>query len=297
VNSLATFAFLAVAVVVVGSGLGRWRRTGLGAGDRLFVGGLVYALLAMRGGLNRVDMWHVATPMLPLILAFALPWRTPVVQTSGAARRLAAGLIAVMAATYLAGLAPHAQYLLSGLARGAIDAAAGRRFEGQVVTRAPTIEPERTSPDPAILALGAFLAGPEQADRPVVPYSTLWHLDKRAGFVKTTYPTDDFLLSDAMGDEVRGYLDAHPDALVLIREDEHARLLAATHGEDQPVRRVLEPTLMKRILTWLSTTEFVEAEAEQIQKARRWERTVGRYVIANYRVVKRFDAIVVMSRQ
>lgn len=296
VNSLVTFGLLVVAIAVVGRGLGRPRSTPLASGDLLLFGALVYALLALRGGLNRVDMWHLATPMLALVPAFLFPLPRQVFVVTAPVRRVALGLIAAMAVTYTVGMAPPAEYVLSGLARGARDVFTGRSFTGEAGTRAPSIEVERTEPVARFLDVGRYLAAPERRDRPVVAYSLLWFLDKRAGFVKSTYPTDDFLLDDAMGEDVRRYLEEHEDALVLMRDDVHERLLAGLRGEEIPVARVFRPTITKQILGWLSTTEYVQGEMEQVQKELRWERTVGRWVAERYRVVARFESILVLSR-
>ena len=296
-HSLAAFGLLAVAIVIVGCGLGRPRSVPFAAGDIVMVGALVYALLALRSGLNRADMWHLTAAMLGLFFAFLLPLPRRVCTVSPALQRAANVLIVVIAVTYLAGMAPAVHYVASGYVRGARDVLDGSRTPVTAVTRAPTIETERSEPSGAFLALGEYLAAPERRNRPVVPYSTLWWIDKRAGFRKTVYPTDDFLLSDEMGDDVRKYLQAHPDALVLIAADEHARLVARARGEPLPPGRPLFGTSpMKRVISRLSTIEYGAAEEEHLQKGRRWDRTVGAYLIAEYRVVNQFDTVLVLAR-
>jgi hypothetical protein len=296
-HSLATFALLAIAIVVVGCGLGGPWRVQFAAGDVVMVGGLVYALLALRSGLNRADMWHLTAAMLGLFFAFLLPLPRRVCTVSPALQRAANVLIIVIAVTYLVGMAPAVQYVVSGYLRGARDVFLGSRTIEMAVTRAPTIETERSEPSRALQALGEYLAARERRDRPVVPYSTLWWIDKRAGFRKTIYPTDDFLLSDEMGEDVREYLSAHPDSLVLIAADEHARLAARARSEPLPPGKPLFGTsLTKRIIGWLSTIEYGAAEDEHLQKGRRWDRTVGAYLIVEYRVVTQFDTVLVMAR-
>jgi hypothetical protein len=45
-----------------------------------------------------------------------------------------------------------------------------------------------------------------------------------------------------------------------------------------------------------STVEY-GAEEEHLQKGRRWDRTVGAYLIAEYRVVEQFETVPVMARE
>lgn len=295
-HSLAAFGTLAVALVIVGVGLGRSRTEPLESGDRLMFGGLVFAVVALRSGLNRADMWHLAAPVLPLILAFLLPWPARVFALSARMRQIAGTLIVVQMVTYGLGLLPPADYMLSGWLRGARDVVSGRALEHGVVMRQETIEPERSEPDTALLALGTYLAQPEQSEKPVVPYSTAWDIDKRAGFRKVTYPTDDFLLSDSMGEDVRRYLEARHDAIVVMRADQYERLLGAQRGEELRPGPLFQPSVTKRLLGWLSTTEYVEAEAEHLQKERRWARTVGWYLIRHFVIVRRFDQLLVLER-
>jgi hypothetical protein len=291
------FGLLSVALAVVGCGLGRSRGLQPDTGDRFMVGSLALALAAFPSGLNRADMWHIATPMLGLLLAFMLPLPRRVFTVPASLHRAAAVLIAAMTLTYLAGLGPPVQYVATGWIRGARDVVTARPRPAAGTSRAPTIEVERSEPDADLLALGAYLAAPERRERPVVPYSVLWFIDKRAGFRKVTYPSDDFLLSDAMGDEVREYLEMHPEALVIAREDQFERLSGDSPGELGHVRRLFDPTPMKSILAWLATIEYRESEAEHVQKERRWARTVGWYLAARYSVQERFGELLVLARR
>ena len=80
-HSLVTFAFLLLGFALAGPAL--VRRGALADGDRLLLGAAGYALLALRSGLNRADMWHLATVTMPLLLYFLLPNKTAVLSPRG----------------------------------------------------------------------------------------------------------------------------------------------------------------------------------------------------------------------
>ena len=302
VNSLFVFALLCLTIVVVGRGLGKRGLVQLSSGDYLLFAGLVYALIGLKSGLNRADMWHLAVPMLVLIFAFVFPLPRTLFTYSRNTGRLAMVLIIVVAATYFAGLAPSGSFYGMGLLQGLKDsvspASANVLELGEVVTRAPSIEIERSHPNPDILALGAYLAQPAQIDRPVVLYNRLWALDKRIGVYKSAYPTDDFLLSDESGHEVRAFLQENPYALVVLDLAEYDKLFGLSGLTDYAEsNRIYPATPTKRILGWLSSIHFTAAEIERVEKDKRWERTVGGYLAAEYSKIAGFGDFVVLARK
>ena len=268
-------------VVIVGRGLGRPNGKEISQGDLLLFGGLVYALLGMKSGLNRADMWHIASPMLILIFAYLLPLPTRLFSYSRGLRGLIVALILLIAGTYFIALAPSGSFYARGWFSGlqdTVESFAVGKEPVRGITRAPSVEIERTNPDKDILALGEYLADPSRVTRPVVLYGRVWSIDKRIGVFKTTYPTDDFLLSDEGGNDVAEYLREHGDAFVILDSDDYERLYSLRERQDV----LYEKTLMKRILAWTSTVHFTGANLEYEQKAKRWARTVGAYLIPNY---------------
>lgn len=294
VHSAATFAFLALGVVIAGRGLGRGRDVSLASGDRLFVAAVVWALIGLKSGLNRADMWHLAPPLQALVFAFLLPWPRRRVVVSRGERRAALALMGIMAVTYLAALAPSGSYLAQGWMGGARDGWSGESPPASpAVTRAPSLEIERTHPSPHILALGGFLAEPARHHRRVLLFGRLWGLDKQIGVTKSTYPTDDFLLSDDSGVALVNELRADPEMLVVIERDVWDALQAP--GETE-VALVYPPSATKRILAWLSTIHFSAAEVENRQKNLRWRRTVGVFLAAHCAETATFGDLVVLER-
>jgi hypothetical protein len=301
VNSLFVFALLCLTIVLVGRGLGKRGPAQVSSGDCLLFAGLVYALIGLKSGLNRADMWHLAVPMLVLIFAFVLPLPRTLFAYSKNTNYLSIGLISVIAVTYFAGLTPEGSFYGRGLLRGLRDSisppGANILDLEKVVTRAPTIEIERSHPDPDILALGEYLADPARAESPVVLYNRLWGLDKRIGVYKSGYPTDDFLLSDESGREVRTFLQEHEDALVVLSTAEYSKLWGLVDSTDyEESSRIYPKTPTKSVLGWLSTVHFTAAEIERVEKDKRWERTVGVYVASQYSKIADFGDFVVVAR-
>lgn len=300
VNSLATFGLLVLALVIVGRALGKKGDVQIGAGDLLLFGGLTYSLVALKSGLNRADMWHLASPMLILIFAFVLPLPKQLFAYARPASQLAVALILVMGFTYLAALSPSGSYYARGLLLGFRDTAMspGQAPTVMAQTRGLTIEPERSFPDPDVMGLGGYLADTERRERPVVLYAGVWGLDKRIGVYKQTYLTDDFLLSDQSGYAVRDFLQARPDAFIVMERQIYQSTFSTPDANIRPEPlRVYAETATKKVLSWLSTVHFNAVEIEHQEKLQRWDRTVGYYVRSHYHQVAEFGDLVVLEQK
>jgi hypothetical protein len=297
VNSLAAFAVLVLALFVLAPGLAVRSRVPATPGDRMLAGGAAYAIVAMKSGLNRADMWHIAAPLLPLILGLLLPWPRARFPIGPRAMKLANAAIAVFTLTYLLALLPTGSLMMKGLARGAADLASGRSVpDGErVALRSTSIEYERSEPRPDILATGALLATPELRDRPVFLYGNAWDMDKRLGVHRIGYPTDDFLLSDDAGLDVRALLEARPETLVVVRARPYRRLLEGLTRGDLAFETLLPDTPMSRFLSVVSTIHYEGAQLEYEQKERRWARTVGDWMVRRATKVAEQGDLVVLS--
>jgi hypothetical protein len=297
-NSLSLFALLTLACILVGRGLGKWGPTEISSGDRLFFGAVIYALLGLKSGLNRADMWHLASPMFPLVFALILPYPRNLFAFSKQVHKVALTLLAIMAVTYLAGLAPSGSYYASGLTRGFSDLiATGPPVQSQsVVTRGPSIELERSHPDPNVLRLASYLADKGRSDRAVVFYGVLWSMDKRVGVTKPTYPTDDFLMSEQMGYNVRDTV-RKTGAIVVMDDGSYERLFGDFRNSVDRASAFYEETPAKAILKWLSSAHFAAIELETLMKQQRWDKTVGPYLQSHYHKTATFGWYVVVERK
>lgn len=303
-NGLALFALLALAGTLVGSGLFRQRKVAVTAGDALLFTAVVYALVALKSGLNRSDLWHLDPGFLLLLVAFVWPWPRRVFAVGPWGQRLAVGLLLLAGTTYLFGLLPNGSHVARGWWRGLVDTAVapippGAALDipiGCCLTRAPTIELERSHPRPEILQLADYLAQPDRANAPVLFYGDLWSLGVNIGVYKTDLINDDFLYSDERGLALRQFLIDRPTALVIIRRPLYDRLygLADPHSFPEMAER-FSPTLAKQLGGWLSTIHYHGVEMEQGVREQRWTRTVGVYVRDHYQSVAEFGDMLVLA--
>lgn len=300
VNALALFGLLCLGCIVIGRGLARPRDQMSAPGDRLLFCGLIYALVALKSGLHRSDLWHLTAPFLGLVFTFLLPWRRALFGYSVALQRVASLLVVVAAATYVFGLLPTASYYLSGLIRGLRDsvtvrAEAGRRSP---MTRAPTIEVERSYPSADILRLGEYLAQGSRAERPVLFYGDLWTLGKQVGVYPTAPLTDDLLKSEEEAQGIRDFLEKRPGAIVIMHRPVYERLFGLSDPNDFPeLRKRFTPTTTKAIGAWVSTVHYRGVDLELRAKERRWKRAVGPLIRSRYEVAAEFgDYMVLMPK-
>jgi hypothetical protein len=297
VNSLAAFALICFSVVVVGRGLRRMRHTLPGSADLLLAGGLGFALLGLKSGLNRADLWHINAPLLPLVLALLPPQGRRTFHWTPRTGRLVATALVVLAGTYFFGLLPSASELGRGWYRGMQDVIAGGSVERpRPASAAPLLGWEQRAPAPVIEDLAHFVAQPGRAGRPALFYSDTWTLGKHIGIYKTDFVNDDFLYSDERGERVRAYVEHNPDALVFMTYDVYARLYGHTAADEFPEHeRRFRPSAAKSIASWLSTVHYRGLEQEVRLKDERWRRTVGEWLRQRYSPVARFGRIFVLE--
>ena len=293
-NSLALFGLLAIACVAVGRGLFGARVRVLDSGDRLLVAALVFALVALKSGLTRADLWHLNPPFLPLLFAFLLPLPASALALTATERRLAGSLIVVGALTFLVGIAPTGSLYVVSYIRGLRDTVAGSpKGMSGVVTRTYSIELERTHPRAQVVALGQYLAEAERRDRPVLFYGRAWDLPPRIGVCPAHYKLDDLMYTEFSRPEV-DYLRLHADALVVARADDYRRLYELADPDGPPPVQPMTPT--KQLGRWLSTVHYDSAETEARLQDETRTRLTGDYVRANYVLDREFGDLVVLTR-
>lgn len=300
VDSSARFAFLLLACYLVGRGVLRDRSARVASGDLLLWGGLAYTVVALKGGMHRPDIWHISPPFLVLVFAFVLPWPRMYFASGVLARRFGLALIAVMAFTYLAGQAPTASFVAQGWRVGLRSWISEQRVPeaSRVLARRDPLESERMPPRPAVLALAAYLAQPVRSHRPVTYYYRAWRLDKMVGACSAIYPATGDLLSEQMGNDVFRFLQATPDALVVVDKETYERLVGLEDRNRPPdPTAYYEETPTKRILAWLSTVHFRAAETEAVRAEARWARTVGWHLVSSYGLSADFTDWVVLEKK
>lgn len=296
VNSLAVFALFSLSLVMVGCAVGRRRDEPVSAGDRFLLAGVVYAVIGLRSGMNRADMWHLVAPMLPIIVGCTLPLKFTLIRISPATTKLATALCVVIASTYFIALAPSGSYVARGWISGLRYTLAGGHGSQPIASRVPTIETERATPDPEVISLALYLAAEPRSKRPVVIYDRSWSLDKRIGILKPTYQSDNVLLSDEEGLRFADYLNRHADSLVVIDRAEYAGIYDPASAT-QPAERddFFAPTPAKKLAGWLSTIHYYGAEIEKDVREQRWKRTVGAHLASHFRKCAQFGEMIVLE--
>jgi hypothetical protein len=298
VNSLALFAFFFLCCAIAGQGLARMKNFQAYTGDYLILVGLVFALLGLKSGLNRSDLWHLNAPFMVLVLAFILPLSRNIFTFPRSVQIITASLIVIIIMTYAAGLLPEGSFIAKGYVRGLRDVVLGQDAikPEPIKTRAPSLLFERSDQPPDVLELVKYISAPSRLNSPVFPYGRLWYYDKLIGFYKTTYPTDELLLSDQAGYAVRASLINQPGTIVIMRKADYEYLFGITSYQQFAQKtHAYEPSEVKNILSWLSSIHYRESEIEALERAKRWERTIGTYVSSEYHLAAQFGDFMVLE--
>lgn len=299
-NSLAGFALLSLAGVLVGRGIAHWRERAPIWGDSFFVVATIATLLSLKSGLNRSDVWHLDGALFPLAIAFLLPLPRSAFAWSAKEGRVATMLLAAFALTYALGNAPTAAYAGAGLARGAKDVLAGvppDRGACAPARAAPCIESERSSGREEFKALGAWLAEPAQRGRRLMLYGELWGIGPRIGAYKRDHLNDDFIYDDARGLRAGQWLTEVPDALVAIDSGWYARLFAPPGADTIGATAPFTPSIVKSASVWLASVHYRGVVVERPLAELRWRRTVGATVRREFAFDRRFGKLVVLRRR
>ncbi|MGH7709972.1 MAG: hypothetical protein ACREOG_01735, partial [Gemmatimonadaceae bacterium] len=300
-NALALFALLSLGLVLIGAGLGSRGRSRISStpGDRFVIASVAIAIVALKSGLTRADMYHLDTGIVALGMAFLFPVNTRVLAMPPRVRRLGMLCIATIGATYAFGNLPTISMIARGWVRGGRDVISGqKRSELTFAPAAPSLIAMSTARNPAFVALASHVAEPERRGKPVLFYGRLWALGPIIGVYKRDHLNDDFIYSDARGQRERTFLEANPDALVLMNVPAYERLWGIR--PDSVFDRSeygMPPSLVKRVASKLSSVHYDAAPLESRLHAMRWRRTVGDYVRAHFDSVAAFGSIIVLQRR
>lgn len=287
-NSLALFGLLALSCIVVGSGLSRLRTKDIGTGDRLFLAAIIYALVLLKSGLTRADLWHLIGPFLFLIFVFLTVKSGNCFRVSNRQRQIAMVLLVIGSLTHLVGVAPTGSLYAAGYVRGALDYVAGSPEKVRVRARATIFETERSEPREEYIELAEYLASSEKQSKPVLFYGRTWHMGPVIGVCKTQFPLDDIMYNERTEPAV-AFLEQNPDSLIVMEKRAFARLF---QGDDEVPE--FDLTLTKKIGRILSTIHYDYRETEwNLQNAAR-DAATGRYVSERYEIDAEFGDVVLL---
>lgn len=294
-NSLALFGLLALACMAMGRGLLQPRSQPLATGDRMLAVALGYAIVVLKSGLNRCDLWHLDAAFLVLIFAFLIPLPTALFRLHGGEPRIAFALVVACSLTYVIGIAPTGSHYAIRYLKGFVDVVATRESEPRdVATRTVCLELERSEPRPHLVAMARLLARDDLASRPVYFYCRAWHLAPFVGVCPIGYGLDDLLYSEDQrpaAEELR----AHPDALVVTRRDDYERLYGGKDAASSPPTREPDLTAMQEIGRWLATAHYDSKPLEEWVKCREHDRRIGVVIRSRYQMLGEFKDYIVLQ--
>lgn len=290
VHSLAAFAVLSLGLAAVALGMGRLRREEPSADDLFLLATVVFAVLALKSGFQRADVWHMTPPFFPLAFALLAANRRRLFVLDGLTAATTAILLALVAATNVIGVAPIAMAHVDGMRNAARDTLRRVPKEGGVIARGYTVQNERTWRDGDIAALSAFLARPDMKDRPVLFYNRMWILNFQTGVCPIGYLNYEWMYGDAVqpiGEVVR----ANPDALVVMPARSFESLKTGAYEEPGP------PNLdaIRRIGLITSTVHSRQSPIERRIKDDLWRLEVGSLIRDTHKELARFGGFVVVG--
>jgi len=288
-NSLALFGLLTIAIAALGRGLFPARQGDMLSGDRLLVGAILCAVVMLKSGLTRADLWHLNAGFLTLLFAFLLPLPSKAMAIPYVQGKVARGLVIVATVTYLVGIAPTGSMYARSYVHGFIDTVLKHGTTVEAVTRSPSLEFERTEPRPQYVEMGRYLAAPERAGHPVLFYGRAWWVPPLVGVCPGGYKLDDLMYSEFTRSESE-YLKLNPDALVVIRLEDYESLYGLREKRTQ-----MELTPFKQLGRWLSTVHYDAAGIETRLKDETREHLTGRYLPLTHKSVAAFGDYVVLA--
>ena len=259
INSLALFGLLTIAIGAIGRGLIPKHSGDMLIGDRLLLGAVLFAIVMLKSGLTRSDLWHLNAGFLTLLIAFLLPLPSMAMAVVATHRKLANGLVIVASVTYLVGIAPTGSLYASSYLSGLTDTLMNRSTIIAVETRGSSIEFERTEPREDLVALGQYLGSTERSDRPVLFYGQAWVTAPLVGVCSQDYKLDDLMYSEFRRPEA-DFLEQNPDALIVLRTGDYENLYSLKEANTPVTDRKLTPT--KQLGRWLSTVHYDAADMQ-----------------------------------
>jgi hypothetical protein len=295
-NAAALFTLLAIAGIAVGRGLAT--RATPTAWDRYTLAAFVLAVIALKSGLTRADMFHLDAGALGLALVFLVPRAAP--RFGPDARAWRAGRVATVtvAATSAFGMLPTVSGVASGWLAGA-RAAWHHTPSLQVpfVPAAPALMLEHVEQDSATVALAAWLAAPARRNRPVLFYDRLWNVGLVIGVYKQDFLNDKFMYGAARGARERAFLDAHPDALVVIDRPSLERIRGVRPPSSFDESEHGQPaSLVKAWAARVSSVHFDAVPVETRIHDVLWRRALGDDLRTRYDSTWGAGSVVVLER-
>ena len=294
VHTLSLFAVFSLAIALVAWGAKNAMHADASEGDRLLIGAIAYAAISFKIGLQRADIWHMASPFILLSLVFLLMRPQRLFAIPGRARSTALALIAVSAFANAIGYLPMGMYYTSGLRAGAADIITGKPTASGIVSRRPSVQTELTVTKNPLKELAAFLATPNMSDRPVLFYKDWWWTSYHLGVCPIGYTFYDLMYSNEIA-PLTDSLSQNQNAVVIIDKEDFEALTDPSPIETARKRRKLR--LREKLGVYFATVHYHQTPIENEIEFAMWEHSLGAVLRESYEVAGTFGPVVALTRK
>ena len=291
-HSLALFLLLAAAVLLGGMGLSRLLKDEATPADLRLIGGLAFALIVLKIGLQRADYLHLAVPFVPLILMVLVGGETRLFRGPRYLRPVMFGAIAAASVAHLVGHIPYGSALVERSARGWFHEQTGRPTVAEIVSRKPSILVEQSSANPLLTDLAEKLVAPEFATRPVLFYAGIWARGHNAGVCTAGYSFYDILYSDELA-PLRQMAEETPDLIVVMRDRDYARLFEGIDEAAPPAPL----SGIRKVASYTTSGHFSQRALENGIEDAMWRKAIGDYVVGHFHEIDRLHDMVFLERK
>ncbi len=289
-HSLALFFILSAVITVWAGAIRNIRHHTPNSTDLMLIGAVIFALVALKIGLQRADYLHMAVPFLPLIFVLSLGHQTEIL-TFGRRLKTAISIALVVASvTHLIGHAPLGRWVGSSMARGLYHEITARDLAGAVEARRHSIQSERSLHQPDKIELARVLAATDFRDRPVLYYYQEWDITLDAGTCASGYAFYDLLYSDAR--HPLAETAKKPGLIVVMNTSDYQKLFNGVTS-DAPHRQ--EPALSK-LARWTSSNHAAQSVLEQDAEWAMWKSALGDDLIREFHILKELKGFVLLER-
>jgi len=289
-HSLALFFVLSAVIAAWAGAMRNIRHHPPNPTDLMLIGAVIFALVALKIGLQRADYLHMAVPFLPLVFVLSLGHHSRLLVFGPAVRTAIACAVIVASVTHVIGHAPLGRWVASSMTRGLYHEVTGRDLAGPVAARRHSIQSERSLHQPAMIALARVLATPDLQDRPVLYYYQEWDVTLDAGTCASGYAFYDLLYSDARYPLAQTATE--PGLIVVMNSADYQKLFNGVTTDDAPRQ---EPAL-SRLARWTSSNHAAQSVLEQDAEWAMWKAALGDDLMRDFHILDELEGFVLLER-
>lgn len=291
-HSLALFAVLSSMVVLGGIGLSRLGRITASEGDRQIIGALVFAIIVLKVGFQRVDFLHMAVPFIPLAIMLLLNAEKRLLAADPMLRRCSIAALAIASISHTVGHIPQGRWVMLGLARGVLHEVQSRPLADVPADARAGVLAERAVSKPAVEALASRLAAPDLKSRPVLFYGRMWGWAVETGACPAGYAFYDLLYTNKRA-PLSSLKDTTPDVLIALHQKDAEVLI---EGAPQKPEKPLVLKGAQRLIRLIASPHYDQSYLESDIETQMWTNALGSTLATEYRVIDQVGEIVLLEK-